>query len=182
MDDGPLGILDLKQCHLHTSMHMSLTKGGCTYVKTCVEFPRLQKWEGRDTGRSPWWSRWTVDGIEIANLADAVVWLNRSREENEAVADEREKAAAGSTPPKWRIADGLAECERELQQRSGRYAQLIGRGALTEIEANQQNAALQGTIRFLQFCKDNEAALREFMSQAVKAKADAAVEKQGAML
>lgn len=174
-DDGPLSVWDLKQCKLQLTLHMSLAKGGAHYLYTCQQYPRLQRRKSADTGRGPFLMQWLVDGIAFANLEECCVALNRTREENEQMADENARAGAGMA--KWKIADGITELERDQQERGRTYPQLIGRSALSEAEANMRNAALEGAIKFLKFCKDNEPALREFMRQAIAAKAAA---KEGA--
>ncbi len=179
--DAPLDVEELRRCRLQRWMHIDLARGGTSNVYRCVEFPRLQRVRVRETSRSPETSRWSVDGVEFANLAECCEALHRTREENEAMADERERQAAGMG--KWKLADGIAELEHVEQDRSARYPTLIARDGMTQAEANAHNAALAGTLTFLRFCKEHEYALRAFMSQALKAKAEAAAAaKQGELL
>ncbi len=71
----------------------------------------------------------------------------------------------GAGERKWRLQDGIAECKRELHMRERVYPNLIGRGQLTEADANKHNKDLQGTLRFLEFCLKNEVRLRQAMTE-----------------
>ncbi len=73
-----------------------------------------------------------------------------------------------SAPPKWTLATGIAECQREQQSRGRTYPTLIAREAMTEAEAVSQNLALDGTLRFLLWCQKYEPELREFMAAKMK--------------
>lgn len=77
---------------------------------------------------------------------------------------------------KWRLADGIAELEREEHSRARSYPTLIGRSVISDVEANNFNWALHGTLTFLLFCKEHEPQFREFMIQVLKAKAAAATQ------
>jgi len=67
--------------------------------------------------------------------------------------------------PKWSLADGVAECRRELHLRQRVYPTFIARGQLTQHDADKQNRAMQGTVRFLEFCANNEVRLRSLLGE-----------------
>ena len=69
---------------------------------------------------------------------------------------------------KWRLDDGLAELIRERDYRERTFPQLLARGSLGMDEARQYTEALQGTIKFLEFCKTHEEALRAFMRERAR--------------
>lgn len=67
---------------------------------------------------------------------------------------------------KWTLADGIAELERELDQRGRTYPQFIGRGALDPETAAEQQWALAGTLTFLEWCRRHEVQLRQALGHA----------------
>jgi hypothetical protein len=70
------------------------------------------------------------------------------------------------TAKKWTLADGIAECKRELAIRKNVYPTFIARGRHTQEEADGYVARLEGTLRFLEFCANNEATLRSLLERA----------------
>jgi len=78
------------------------------------------------------------------------------------------QAPAAARSRKWELSDGIAELETLAQERARQVPTLVARGALTEAEATARAAALAGTLTFLRFCKEHEAALRAFMAGVAK--------------
>lgn len=163
---------DLKQCHWGHTTFLDGAKGSWQRHRSCQEHARLKLVRGCDSRTSPIWRRMWVDGVLlVANLAEAAAALNRTPEENAAMAEERDRAQqvamplqGGSGEKKWKLADGISECKRELMQRERVYPRLIDRGQLEQHTANQQNRDLTGILRFLEWCLKREARLREFMT------------------
>lgn len=69
----------------------------------------------------------------------------------------------GQGQKKWTFADGITEIKREQFQRGRVYPGLIGRGSLSQDDANQQNKALQGCLTFLEFCAPYQDLLRQVL-------------------
>lgn len=177
-NEGPLDVRDLRQCHQQRILHMDMARGGFANVYRCVEHPRLT-WQTTVERRGATPVRtYQVDGITVPDLETAVVWLNRSREENEAMAEQSDAAQldlkGGTGTKKWTLQDGITELKREEGFRGRVYPRLIARGEMTEGEANKHNAALTGAITFMEFCLLHEADLREFMALRLKSKKEQA--------
>jgi hypothetical protein len=73
--------------------------------------------------------------------------------------------SGGSGEKKWELADGVAECKRELKLRERVYPAFIERKSLDPHSAAKQVKALQGTLRFLEFCAKHELRLRALLEE-----------------
>jgi hypothetical protein len=163
----PLTVEDLKQCHWRFLVHMRLAKGGSHMAWRCQEHPRLERSRGRETSRNAIVTQLWVDRHPVRDLAEAVEFLNRTEEENAAMAEQQASMplAGGSGEKKWSLKDGIAEIKREQFHRGRVYPRLVASGQLSQAEANKQDWALQGTLTFLEFCLKNEARLRQIMKE-----------------
>lgn len=73
--------------------------------------------------------------------------------------------AGGTGQRKWTIAEGVSEIKRELRMRERVYPSLITREKLTEEDAVRQNWRLQGALRLLEWCGNNEVKLRKLLEE-----------------
>ena len=161
---------DLKGVSATLVMHMSMSKGGSHYLYRCDKFPRVTKRSGRETRRHPFITELLVDGFVVAGIAEACAALNRTPEENAAMADGNGelKLTGGAGEKKWSLKEGVAEIKREQFHRGRVYPRLVASGQMTEADAIRQDWALAGVLNFLEFCAKREPALREFMAQVLE--------------
>jgi hypothetical protein len=163
----PLTVEELKQCHWGHALCLDGAKGMFAQTRTCKEHPRLAKYVGRESSKHPVVLRLTVDGLRVANLAEAAAALNRTEEENATMAEQQASMplAGGAGEKKWTLKEGIAEIKREQFHRGRVYPRLVASGQLDQADANKQDWALQGTLTFLEFCLKNEAKLRQVMTE-----------------
>src|ERR1043166_5125663 len=78
---------------------------------------------------------------------------------------------------KWTLGHGIAECKRELGLRKRVYPSFVARGSMGTHEAEYHTWAMEGVLRFLQFCQEKEPALRQALIEDLdrNASEDAAV-------
>jgi hypothetical protein len=163
MTEGLITAEDLKGCRRQLLVHIKLAKGGVHFDYQCIEHPRLRQFVRRASRNSTTMRTMMVDGLEVKTLAEAAEALNRTPEENEAMAEQL-NLEGGAGQKKWTLRAGIDECKRELHMRGIVYPTHIGRGQLTEADANKQNAALQGIQTFLEFCEPHQDLLRQLMA------------------
>jgi hypothetical protein len=170
MDDGPIDVSDLKASKWRRTMHIDKAQGGTTNILQCVNWPRLECWEVRETRDAELERVFMVDGITVETLEEAVTWLNRTREENERMAEERDGKPTPPPQRKFTLTAGIAFCEQLQEQFARTHEIYIQRGQLTQQESDQQKAQLAGLLAFAKFWKEHEEPMRELAAKIVRDK------------
>jgi len=73
--------------------------------------------------------------------------------------------SGGSGEKKWTLSDGIAEVKREIGLRQRVYPQFVARQSMSQHEADAHMKAMEGVLKFLQFCGNNEVRLRSFFAE-----------------
>jgi hypothetical protein len=72
----------------------------------------------------------------------------------------------GSGEKKWTLADGIAEIRRELALRKQVYPNFVARNRYTQDQVDGFVRNLEGALKFLEFCANNEARLKAVLQEA----------------